>query len=175
MTINIDEDFQNADWTKHKSKGGNEMIKAYKLHENDEHKAVVMLLLKAREIGRKAANDQLTKLQRQGSKWAIVDDNSNKVVGQMLDCCGFAWIKIPGRGKIVKAFKKLAEHKDFQDGYILEKEKMSISKAYNRGYNLNLGLNIGRQEMSVNEEAAYTASEFLNSAGLECRCESRID
>jgi len=52
---------------------------------------------------------------------------------------------------------------------------MRISKAYDRGYNLNLGLDIGRQEMSVNEEAVFAATEFLNSAGLECSWGSRID
>ena len=133
------------------------------------------MLLKAREIGRKASHDQLAKLQKNSTRWAIKDDNSNKIVGQLLDVCGFAGMKVPGRGKIVQAFKKLTEHKDFQDGYIFEKEKMSISKSYDKGYILYLGLDIGRQEMSVNEEGVVAASEFLNSAGLECDWNSRVD
>jgi len=52
---------------------------------------------------------------------------------------------------------------------------MRISKAYDRGYNLNLGLDIGRQEMSVNEEAVFAATEFLNSVGLKCSWGSCID
>ena len=159
----------------YKIEGGNKMIKPHKLHENDEHKAILMLLLKAREIGKKAANDQLAKLQKNGAKWAIKDEGSNFIVAQVLDVCGFAGMKVPGRGKIVKAFKKLAGHKDFQDGYILRKEQMSISKSYDKGYILYLGLNIGRQEMSVNEEAVVAASEFLNNAGLECTWNSRVD
>ena len=151
-------------------------IKAYKFHANDESKQIVMLLLKAREIGRKAAEDQLKKLQAKGARWNVVDEMAGgKVVGQMLDVCGGAYLTIPGRGKIVKAFKKLAEHKDYQDGYYFEDNKMSISKAYKRGYNLFLGLNTGRQEMSVNEEAAFAAGEFLNNAGLECQVHSYID
>jgi len=154
------------------------MIKAYKFHKNDEHKQIIILLLKAREIGRKAANDQFKKLQKQGSRWAVIDDNSNKVVGKMLDVCGFAWITVLGRSKIVKAFKKLGTQDGidkFNNTFQLIDEHMQISKAYNRGYNLNLGINIGRQEMSVNEEGVFAATEFLNNVGLECNCNSRID
>jgi len=151
-------------------------IKAYKFHENDEHKQVVMLLLKAREIGRKAAEDQLKKLQVKGARWNVVDEMAGgKVVGQMLDVCGFASLQVPGRSKIVKAFKKLGVKQEYNQGYILEDEHMRIGKAYNRGYHLNLGLNIGRQELSVNEEGVVAASEFLNSVGLECNWSSRID
>ena len=157
-------------------------IKAYKFHLNDEHKQVVMLLLKAREIGRNAAYAQLNKLQHNGPKWNVVDEmDKGKVVGQMLDVCGFASMQVPGRSKIVKAFKKLGvpgEHNNYGGmniEYILEDEHMRISKAYDRGYNLNLGLNIGRQELSVNEAGVEAASNFLNSKGLECNWNSRID
>ena len=63
----------------------------------------------------------------------------------------------------------------YNQEYILEDEHMRISKAYNKGYNLNLGLGVGRQELSINEEAVVSASEFLNNAGLKCNWGSRID
>lgn len=157
-------------------------IKAYKWHLNDEHKEIIILLLKAREIGRRAAYAQLNKLKHNGPKWNVIDEmDKGKVVGQMLDVCGFASMQVPGRSKIVKAFKKLGvpgEHNNYggmNKRYVLEDEHMQISKAYDRGYSLNLGLNIGRQELSVNEEAVFAASEFLNSVGLECSWSSRID
>lgn len=151
------------------------MLKAYKLHLDDEHKQVVMMLLKAREIGRKAANDQLKKLQGHGPRWNVIDDHTNKVVGQMLDVCGGGYIKLPGRGRIVKAFKRLGVKDRYGQGYKLEDEHMSISKGYPKGYDLSLGLNTGRQEMSVNEEAVVAASEFLNNASLKCSWRSYID
>jgi len=49
--------------------GGFKMVlldKMYNTHLDDECKEVVILLLKAREIGRKAANNQLLKLQKAG-------------------------------------------------------------------------------------------------------------
>ena len=52
---------------------------------------------------------------------------------------------------------------------------MSVSKNYPKGYMLLLGLNTGRQEMSVNEKAVVAASGFLNNAGLECSWRSYID
>lgn len=147
--------------------------KMYKVHLNDEHKAVMVLLLKAREIGKKAAQEQFSKLQKAGSKWAVKDSATNKLVGGMLDVCGFASMRVPGRSKIVKAFKKLGEKTQYEKEYIYD--RMRISKSYYSGYNLNINLNIGRQEMSVNEEAVFAASEFLNNAGLKCDWESRID
>ena len=70
------------------------MIKAYKFYENDEHKQVVMLLLKAREIGRKAADDQLKKLQKAGPRWNVVERvaTGERKVGEMLDVCGGAYL-----------------------------------------------------------------------------------
>lgn len=159
------------------------MLKAYKLHLDDEHKQVVMMLLKAREIGREAANDQFKKLQEAGPKFNVVERvrNRERKVGEMLDVCGGAYLTIPGRGKIIKAFKKLGIEGRFNhlggmnQEYTLEDEHMSVSKNYRRGYMFLLGLNTGRQEMSVNEEAVVAASEFLNNAGLKCGWKSYID
>ena len=135
-----------------------------------EQREIFNLLAEARLIGRTAAMKQLKKLQKQGPKFRVKD--GNKTVGEMLDVCGFAWITIPGKSKIVKAFKALGTRGINQEYIVGE---MRISKAYQRGYNLNIGLGIGRQEMSVNEEAVWAASEFLNNAGLECNYGSRID
>jgi len=150
--------------------------KMYKVHLDDEHKQVIMLVRKAQELGRKAGKEQLAKLEKAGPRWALKDAFTGRPAGTMLDVCGYAWLTTPGRGEIVKAFKKLGgqdrgitEYKE----YFLE--GMRISKCYSGpGYNLDLKLTYS-QYMSVAEAAVKAVSDFLNKNGLECRWGSRID
>ncbi|GAH23232.1 unnamed protein product, partial [marine sediment metagenome] len=88
--------------------------KMYKVHLDDEHKQVIDLVKKAQGLGRKAAQEQLAKLEKAGPRWALKDAFTGRPAGTMLDVCGFAWLTTPGRGKIVKALKKLGG----QDGRI---------------------------------------------------------
>ncbi len=150
--------------------------KMYKTHLNDGHKQVIMLVKEAQKIGRNAAQEQLKKLEKAGPRWALKDAFTGESAGTMLDVCGFAWLITPGRGKIVKAFKKLGG----QDGRITGHkeyflEGMRISKCYSGpGYNLELKLTYN-QYMSVAEAAVKTVSDFLNKNELECSWNSRID
>lgn len=150
--------------------------KMWKVHLDDGHKQVIMLVRKAQGLGRKAAKEQLARLEKAGPRWGLKDSFTKKPAGTMLDVCGFAWLVIPGRGEVVKAFKRLGK----QDGritghkeYLLE--GMRISKCYSTpGYNLELKLT-NSQYMSVAEAAVKAVSDFLNKNGLECRWNSRID
>ena len=150
--------------------------KMYKVHLNDEHKQVIMLVRKAQGLGRKAAKEQLAKLEEAGPRWGLKDAFTKKPAGTMLDVCGFAWLIIPGKGKVVKAFKKLGK----QDGRITGHmeyflEGLRISKCYSTpGYNLDLKLT-NSQYMSVGEAAVKAVSDFLNKNGVECSWGSRID
>ena len=150
--------------------------KMYKVHLDDSHKQVVMMVRKAQELGRKAGKEQLAKLEKAGPRWRLKDAFTGGSAGTMLDVCGFAWLIIPGKGEIVKAFKKLggqdmgmAGHKEyFLDG-------MRISKCYSTpGYNLDLKLT-NSQYMSVAEATVKVVSDFLNKNGIDCRWNSRID
>ena len=150
--------------------------KMYKVHLDDSHKQVVMMVRKAQEIGRKAAKEQLAKLEKTGPKWGLKDAFTGKPAGMMLDVCGFAWLTIPGRGKIVKAFKKLGG----QDGRITGHKEyfldgMRVSKcSYTPGYNLDLKLTYS-QYISVAEAAVKAVADFLNKNGIGCKWNSRID
>lgn len=150
--------------------------KMWKTHLNDEHKQVIMLVRKAQGLGRKAGQEQLAKLEKAGPRWALRDAFTKRPAGTMLDVCGFAWLTTPGRGKVVKAFKKLGG----QDGRITGHieyflEGMRISKCYSTpGYNLELKLT-NSQYMSVGEAAVKAVSDFLNKNGIECQWNSRID
>jgi len=150
--------------------------KMYKVHLNDEHKQVIDLVKEAQKIGRKAAKGQLAKLEEDGPRWTLKDSFTGLPAGTMLDCCGFAWLIIPGKGKIVKVLKKLGG----QDGRITGHKEyflggLRISKCYSTpGYNLDLKLT-NSQYMSVAEAAAKAVSDFLNKNGLECQWNSRID
>jgi len=143
--------------------------KMWKTHLDDGHKQVVNLVKEAQKIGRKAAQSQLAKLEKAGPRWALRDAFTKKPAGTMLDVCGFAWLITPGRGKIVKAFKKLGK----QDGRItghLEYflDGMRISKCcFGPGYNLELKLT-NSQYMSVGEIAVNAVYDFLNKNALVC-------
>lgn len=150
--------------------------KMWKTHLNDEHKQVIMLIRKAQGLGRKAGKEQLAKLEKSGPRWALKDSFTGRPAGTMLDVCGFAWLITPGKGKIVKAFKKLGK----QDGRITGHkeyflEGIRISKCcFGPGYNLELKLT-NSQYMSVAEATVKAVSDFLNKNGIECQWNSRID
>jgi len=150
--------------------------KMYKVHLNDGHKEVIDLIKGAQKIGREAAKEQLAKLEKAGPRWRLKDSFTGGPVGTMLDVCGFAWLITPGRGKIVKAFKKLGG----QDGRITGHIEyflggIRISKCHSTpGYNLELKLT-NSQYMSVTEAAVKAVSDFLNKNGIECQWNSRID
>ena len=92
-----------------------------------------------------------------------------------MDVCGFAFLSVPGRGKIVSAFKKLGTYEGRMGAYVIGVTgALKIWKGYPSGYTLSM-ISTGRQEMSVNEAAVKAASEFLNANHLECGWSSRID
>lgn len=150
--------------------------KMYKVHLDDRYKQIVMMVRKAQGLGRKAGKEQLAKLEKAGQRWKLKDASTGGSAGTMLDVCGFAWMKVPGRGEIVKAFKKIGG----QDGRIKGHKEyfldgMRIFKCYSTsGYNLDLKLT-NSQYMSVAEAAVKTVADFLNKNGIECRWSSRID
>lgn len=147
------------------------MIKAYKLHLDDEYKRIIDLVKEAQKIGRRAAQSQLAKLEKAGPRWALKDAFTKKPAGTMLDVCGFGSIKISGRGKIISAFKKLGERDG--DRYVFEGIYVSKSH-FQGGYYLELKLT-NSQYLSVNEKAVQEASDFLSSMGFKCEWSSRID
>lgn len=148
--------------------------KMYKVHLDDGDKRVIDLVKEAQKIGRKAAKEQLAKLEKAGSRWALKDAFTGRSAGTMLDCCGFGSLTIPGNGKIVKAFKKLGRKEGECSNVTYHIDDMRIGKAYQRGYHLNLRLTY-TQYLSVNERAVQEASDFLSSMGLKCEWSSRID
>jgi len=139
--------------------------------DKKEARRIIKLVVMAKKIGEKAGQKKLNELKKAGPRWDVVDEGKNKVVGQMLDVCGFASISVPGNGRIARAFKKVGEYDARMDGYVAN--GMRIFKGY-RGYALSI-ISTGRQEMSVNEAAVEAASDFLNANQLKCSWRSRID
>jgi len=133
------------------------------------------LLEKARQAGTVAAKEQLTKLESSGPQWNIVNDKTfggdGKVVGQMLDVCGFASIHIPnGRAGIVRQLKRVIETKQLV-------KRAYFHKGYYGGFGLSLFDMTNRQEMSVNEAAEQAALDTLKAAipELKAHVTTRID
>ena len=139
--------------------------------KNKEAQEIVRKVLIAKKIGEAAGRKKFRELVGNGYKWKVVNEGDGKVVGHMLDVCGFANLSVPGKGKIVRAFKKIGEYDNRMDGYVIRGIK--IWKGY-RGYALSI-INTGRQEMSVNEAAVEAASNYLNENNLDCSWSSRID
>ena len=137
-----------------------------------EARRIITIVGVAKKLGEEAGRKKLKELQKAGNKWAVVDGFSKKVVGRMLDVCGFGFLTVPGRGKIVSAFKKIGVFGPGREEYIVK--GLRIWKGYPKGYGLSI-ISTGRQEMSVNEVAVRSACEFLNKNHLECEWSSRID
>ncbi len=138
-----------------------------------EAKKVIAIIKVAKKVGERAGQLRLKELKKAGPRWNVINERQNKVVGQMLDVCGFAHLSVPGRGRIVRAFKKIGIFDLRIDCYVVT-DALKIWKGYRSGYALSI-ISTGRQEMSVNEAAVRAASEFLNENHLECAWSSRID
>jgi len=136
-----------------------------------EAKFIIAVLMNARRAGIEAGEAKLKELQKAGDRWSVVDEN-NKEVGKMLDVCGLTSLHLPGRGRIVRAFKLLGRPDRFGD---LAINGFSISKnTYRGGYGLIANLS-NRQELSIRENAVSVFCNYLSSKNLKCSWSSRID
>ena len=137
---------------------------------NAKTKAKYDAILKEADVAAtKAADVQLKKLQGQGPAFAVVENsksdgifyNRNKptrIVGTMLDVCGFAWVVIENARTGFAQYVKKIERGG--NGYY---GGMSISAR------------TMRQEMSVNQEAARAMADVFEKYGIKAYTQSRID
>ena len=140
--------------------------------KRQEAKHIIAVLMNAQRSGREAGESKLKELQKAGPRWAVKDENKNKIVGTMLDVCGCTGLHLAGRSKIVRAFKVLGNPDRYGD---LAINDFSISKnTYRGGYGLIAHLS-NRQELSVREKAVQAFCNYCNNHGLECTWSSRID
>ena len=137
-----------------------------------EAKHIITVLMNAQRSGIEAGESKLKELQKAGPRWAVKDENKNKIVGTLLDVCGFAALHLAGRSEIVRAFKALGNPDRYGD---LSYNGFSISKnTYRGGYGLRANLS-NRQELSVQEWAVESFCDYCKAHGLECSWSSRID
>ena len=137
-----------------------------------EAKHIITVLMNAQRSGIEAGESKLKELQKAGPRWAVKDENKNKIVGTLLDVCGCTALHLAGRSKIVRAFKVLGKPDRYRD---LAINGFSISKnTYRGGYGLRANLS-NRQELSVREEASRSFCDYCINHGLECTWSSRID
>jgi len=137
-----------------------------------EAKHIIAVLMNAQRSGIEAGESKLKELQKAGPRWAVKDENKNKIVGTMLDVCGCTALHLAGRSKIVRAFKLLGSPDRYGD---LALNGFSISRnTYRGGYGLIAHLS-NRQELSVREKAVRAFCDYCKGHGLECAWSSRID
>ena len=137
-----------------------------------EAKHIIAVLMNARRSGIEAGESKLKELQKAGPRWAVTDENKNKIVGTLLDVCGCTALHLTGHSKIVRAFKLLGNPDRYGD---LAINGFSISRnTYRGGYGLMAHLS-NRQELSVREKAVEAFCNYCNNHGLECSWSSRID
>ena len=140
--------------------------------KNEEAMRIITIVKVAKKIGEEAGRKKLKELQKAGNKWEVVNSSDNRVVGHLLDVCGIAWLSVPGRGKIVSAFKKIGTYDARDQSYVIK--GMRLWKGHPTGYTLSM-ISTGRQEMSVNEVAVQRACEYINANDVECNWKSVID
>ena len=140
--------------------------------KKQEAKHIIAVLMNAQRSGFEAGESKLKELQKAGPRWAVKDENKNKIVGTLLDVCGCTALHLAGRSKIVRAFKALGSPDRYRD---LSYNGFSISRnTYRGGYGLMVHLS-NRQELSVREEASRAFCDYCINHGLECTWSSRID
>ena len=137
---------------------------------NAKTKAKYDKILKEAEIAAiKAAEEQLKKLQNRGPAFAVVENSPTdgifydknkptKVVGTMLDVCGFGWVVLNNARTGFAQYMK------------------SIRRGSNGYYGgMSISPRTTRQEMSVNEEAARAMAKVFEKYGFDAYTQSRID
>ena len=140
--------------------------------KRQEAKHIIAVLMNAQRSGMQAGESKLKELQKAGPRWAVKDENKNKIVGSLLDVCGCTALHLAGHSKIVRAFKALGNPDRYGD---LAINGLSISKNdYRGGYGLRANLS-NRQELSVREEASRAFCDYCINHNLECSWSSRID
>lgn len=134
---------------------------------------VLDVIDEARKIGSIFAARRLAELQAAGPKYVVNDKNqNNKVVGTMLDVCGFANLQISARGKFFQLAKRLSLEIDVVTG---RQRRFYCEVAYRGGGWLSIYDSTNRQEMSVNIVACKGHQQVLAKYGIESSVESRID
>ena len=125
---------------------------------------VLEVINEARKAGSMTAEQKLAELQGKGPQFTVCEDD--KVVGTMLDVCGFANLKISARGKFYLLAKKLSDNPI---------HRFHCCRSYYGGGSLAIFDSTGRQEMSVNIAACEGQAKVLEAHGIECEITSRID
>jgi len=137
-----------------------------------EAKHIITILMNAQRSGIEAGEFKLKELQKAGPRWAVKDESKNKIVGTLLDVCGFAALHLAGHSKIVRAIKLIGKPDRYRD---LSYNGFSISRnTYRGGYGLMVYLS-NRQELSVREASVEAFCSYCKDHGLECSWSSRID
>jgi hypothetical protein len=130
---------------------------------------VLQVISECRQAGQLAAKQQLERLQASGPAFNVVDDmQPNKpIVGQLLDVCGGAWLKISARGKFFKIAKRLSADDNYRFWC-----RVGL---YPKGGSLSIFDCSMRQEMSVNIAANKAMKDVLAKYDIEARVYSFID
>lgn len=126
---------------------------------------VLAVIHEARKAGQIAAEEKLGELRKAGPQFNVMD--GEKLVGKMLDVCGFAHLKINARGKFFQLAKRTST--DYP------RLRFSCVNAYRGGGALSIFDSTFRQEMSVNIAACIGQAKVLNAYGIETTIQSRID
>lgn len=125
---------------------------------------VESVIHEARKAGQITAEAKLAELQGNGAAFAVRD--GNKIVGTMLDVCGFANLKISARGKFFQIAKRISAE---------TRARFHCVVGYYGGGSLGVFDSTFRQEMSVNIAACVGQAKVLEAYGIKCQIQSRID
>ena len=125
---------------------------------------VESVIHEARKAGQIMAEAKLAELTENGAAFAVRD--GNKIVGTMLDICGFAHLKISARSKFFQLAKKISAE---------TRARFHCSNGYYGGGLLSIFDSTFRQEISVNVAACVGQAKILEAYGIKCEIQSRID
>jgi len=136
---------------------------------------IKQMIREARAAGKVAADRKLNELVKAGPRWNVVNDplfsdptEKKDIVGQMLDLCGFANIRLVEMNSNSKTWQNLKKYAAVDGNRI-----MVHSSEY--GKTLSIFDMSRRQEVSVNKAACEGALEVLEEYGIRGYVDSRLD
>ena len=136
----------------------------------------VKILRAATWAAETAARATLDQLEAAGSKYVVHESDilgkKGRVVGEMLDLCGGAYLQIPGTTSFIRELKKVGK----LEVQTYSGDFWSIWKSVYKGYQLSISFPLQcRQEMSIHVAAMKAALRVLRENGVDATMKSYID
>jgi len=151
----------------------------------DDSHSINQLLLKAFQNSLSAYKEEHRKLR--GIKPRHVVRSGNKVVGRLVDLCGFSWVKFwassdkPQNKRLLKHLKTISDASEDGNSWIYTFDKtisLRMSRGYKGGFELRLHFtnsNLNTQYITPQKMAHQAFCAVMNQKAYDLYEDSRLD